>query len=203
MEAFCELRLYQVEAGRMDDMIARLHGPLKMLFQRHGVQPAGCWHTVANAPHNLFVYIMNWPSLAERHRAWAGFYADPQWHHARHETNRGSELVERYSLNFLRSIVPLSPQLQSQGVHELVLPEIAIGQSVAAQQHMQNLPASLGKVNAKLLAAYECMTGDDLPRAAMFISWPNETAANTAIPQLQQEPLGPAQRFRLQCIPFD
>src|SRR5690606_18723377 len=91
---------------------------------------------------------------------------------------------------------------QAEDVHELIMPEIAIGQSAAAQKVMQNLSEPLTRVNAKLLGAFECMTGDNLPRAAMFISWPNDSAADAAIPELEQPPLGPAQRYRLEYVPF-
>lgn len=199
--AFCELRLYQVAPGRMDDMVDRLRGPLQILFARHGIRPVASWHTVSGPDHPVFIYLMNWASLDERSRAWGGFYADPEWQEARERTNRGSELVERYALNFLRPIQAMAADdVAAHGTHELLLPEIAIGKSARAQEEVSHLAAALSRIGARLLGAYECMTGDDLPRAALFVSWPDDATRRVHASLFERHPLGRAQRYQLERL---
>lgn len=201
-EAFYELRLYQVQAGRMDDMLARWNGPLAQLFERHQVRPLGSWQTARGA-QPVLAYLMRWESMRDRDAAWSGFYSDPQWHQARLESNRGSELVERYELNFLRAAAPLDAQAaQGFACQELYLPEIEIGASAAARRFMaEQAPQLLRGRGGALLGGFEFMTGADLPRAALLLGWNSGAEREAALDCLAVRPLGQAQRYVLQPLP--
>ena len=200
--AFAELRLYEVAPGRMDDMLARYRGPLRELFARHGIEVAGAWHAQFGPRAPMFIYLMHWPSLEARAQAWGGFYADPQWSRVRAETNRGSELVERYDLNFLSSITQLAsdPAITSQEL-ELHICKVSIGAGAAARQWLQEqAPSVLKASGGQLLGAYECMTGDDLPRACVFVGWSDAQSRLGASAALAIVPLGRADRYVLQPV---
>lgn len=197
-----ELRLYEIEPGREADMRARFHGPLKQLFQRHGIEVSGAWISSYGPRAPLFVYLMRWSSLEARDAAWNGFYADPAWHEARALTNRGSELVERFDLNFLRDIVPLKVEaINAADDLEMLLPRVKIGAGAQARQWLLNEASkALDRVDARLLGAYECITGSDLPRACLFVQWPSAAARAEAPTVLEVEPLGRADRYMLHAV---
>lgn len=197
--AFAELRVYEVAPGRMGDMLERYRGPLRELFARHGVEVTGAWHAESGPRSPLFVYLMHWSSLEARARAWNGFYADPQWARVRAETNGASELVERYDLHFLSPITALRPE-SSRPVQELELQmcQVRIGASGAARQWLQaQAPQALQDSGGQLLGAYECMTGEDLPRVCVFVGWRDAQARLQAPSVLAVDPLGRADRYAL------
>jgi NIPSNAP len=202
-QAFYELRLYQVQAGRMEDMVSRWFGPLATLFQRHQVKPLACWHTVQGPRQPVFVYLMRWESMRERDAAWGSFYSDPEWQRVRTETNRGSELVERYELNFLRATTSFGMQANEEfSCQELYLPDIEIGASAEARRFMaEQAPDLLQSHGGTLLGAFEFMTGNDLPRAAIFLGWRNSAEREAALECLVVPPLGRADRYLLQPLP--
>lgn len=200
--AFAELRLYEVAPGRMDDMLLRYRGPLRELFARHAIPVVGAWHADGGPRTPLFVYLMHWPSLEARTLAWNGFYADPQWARVRRETNGGSELVERYDLNFLRTITALPTDLsEATSQLELQVCQVKIGAGALASQWLQErAPAALRDSGGELLAAYECMTGQDLPRVCAFLAWPDEQTRRRANSVMAVPPLGRADRYALQRV---
>jgi len=201
-EAFFELRLYEVQAGRMNDMVVRFDGPLNELFRTHGIEVTGAWQTTAGPRSPLFVYLMRWDSMCSRDQAWGGFYADPAWQQARTETNRGSELVERYDLNFMREIVPWRGAATSEpACLELYMPKVAIGCGAAAREFMaQRAPDLLQAHGGTLLAAYDCMTGNDLPRACLILGWLSDEQRRAGLACLEQSPLGRADRYLLHAL---
>lgn len=198
--AFAELRIYEVAPGRMDHMLARYRGPLRELFARHGVEVTGAWHADFGPRSPLFVYLMHWPSLEARTQAWSGFYADPQWARVRTETNGGSELVERYDLNFLTPITALAPESpEPMEELELHIGQVRIGAGAAARQWLQQqAPSVLHASGGQLLGAYECMTGSDLPRVCVFVGWRTAQARRNAASALAVAPLERADRYALQ-----
>lgn len=202
ISSFAELRIYEVEPGRMADMQARYHGPLRELFSRHVIEVAGAWHSTFGPRSPLFVYLMHWESLEARQQAWNGFYADPQWHRVRSETNRGSELVERYDLNFLRPITPLSAYADADFAQvELCASRVRVGAGGTARQWIeQEAPQALASEGGQLLGAYEHLTGNDLPRVSLFVGWRNPQASVAAVAALAVDPLGRADRYLLQRV---
>ena len=75
-----ELRMYQVNEGKMDALIARFGDHTDSIFRRHNMKSVGFWRP-EDAPYsqNLFVYILEHPSREEARKNWAAFQADPEW----------------------------------------------------------------------------------------------------------------------------
>jgi len=75
-----ELRMYQVNEGKMDALIARFGDHTDAIFKRHNMKSVGFWRP-EDAPYsqNLFVYILEHPSREEAKQNWAAFQADPEW----------------------------------------------------------------------------------------------------------------------------
>jgi len=75
-----ELRMYQVNEGKMDALIARFGDHTDAIFKRHNMKSIGYWRP-QDAPYsqNLFVYVLEHPSREEARKNWAAFQADPDW----------------------------------------------------------------------------------------------------------------------------
>jgi len=75
-----ELRMYQVNEGKMDALIARFGDHTDAIFKRHNMKSVGFWRP-EDAPYsqNLFIYILEHPSREESKKNWAAFQADPEW----------------------------------------------------------------------------------------------------------------------------
>ena len=75
-----ELRMYQVNEGKMDALIARFGDHTDAIFKRHNMKSVGFWRP-EDAPYsqNLFIYILEHPSREEAKQNWAAFQADPEW----------------------------------------------------------------------------------------------------------------------------
>lgn len=197
---FYELRLYRVESGRMRDMATRWHEELAGLFAHHGVAPVGAWQALSGPNLPLFVYLMHWPDWMTRQTAWAGFYADPRWAEARARTNAGSELVERYTLDFLQGILPWSDAAAGPYV-ELRQISVRIGASAEARALVrEKLADQISQHGGTILGALEHLTGADLPGMTMWISWPDDTHARVADPLFESPPLGRATHYQLAQI---
>jgi hypothetical protein len=197
--SFHELRIYSIASGRMPDMLARVHGPLQQLFRRHGIAVVGHWVATAGPHCPAFVYLVQWPGWAEREAAWGGFYADPEWHRVRAETNGGSELVERYELHLLREVHGWHAAPQEASCHELLFSQCAIGASGGALRAIrQEIPNRLAQHGGQLIGAFECITGVDLPRFAFWIAWKTRQARDAGVDLLALPPLGRTQRWLLE-----
>lgn len=197
-DAFHELRIYSVEPGRTADMLDRVQGPLKVLFGRHGIRVQGDWTAAAGPGCPAYIYLMRWESWAQRETAWGGFYADPQWHDVRTRTNRGTELVERYELHFLREAAPWVAAPQHITCRELVVARCNVGASRAAHELMcADIPAALAPSGGVLLGAFEFITGVDLPRFALWVGWRDFASRQQARDALAIKPLGRADRWML------
>lgn len=194
-----ELRFYELEPGRSADMQARYHGPLRALFTRHGIRVAGAWLTAYGPKAPLFVYLMHWPSLEARNQAWDGFYSDPEWARVRTETNRGTELVERYDLNFLKPVMALPEALPADGAElEMYIAQVRVGASAAARQWLQaEAPAALARAGGQLVGVYDYITGNDLPRVCLFLAWRDPKDREKALSTLMVKPLLRADRYSL------
>ena len=75
-----ELRLYHVNEGKMDALIARFGDHTDAIFKRHNMKSIGYWRPEDDPySQNLFVYILEHPSREEAQKNWAAFQADPEW----------------------------------------------------------------------------------------------------------------------------
>src|SRR5260370_459105 len=74
-----ELRMYHVNEGKMDALIARFGDHTDAIFRRHNMRSIGFWRP-QDTPYaqNLFVYILEHPSREQARQNWAPFPADPE-----------------------------------------------------------------------------------------------------------------------------
>jgi hypothetical protein len=97
-----ELRLYHVNEGKMDALIARFGDHTDAIFRRHNMKSIGYW-VPEDAPYsqNLFVYILEHPSREEARKNWAAFQADPEWKKVKADSETEGPLANRIDSYFM------------------------------------------------------------------------------------------------------
>ena len=97
-----ELRMYQVNEGKMDALIARFGDHTDAIFKRHNMKSVGFWRP-EDAPYsqNLFVYILEHPSREEAKANWAAFQADPEWKKVKADSETQGPLAKHIDSYFM------------------------------------------------------------------------------------------------------
>jgi hypothetical protein len=97
-----ELRLYQVNEGKMDALITRFRDHTDAIFKRHYMKSVGYWRP-EDAPYseNMFVYILEHPSREEARKNWAAFQADPEWKKVKADSEIDGPLAKHIDSYFM------------------------------------------------------------------------------------------------------
>lgn len=97
-----ELRLYHVNEGKMDALIARFGDHTDAIFKRHNMKSVGFWRP-EDAPHsqNLFVYILEHPSREAARKNWAAFQNDPEWKKVKADSETQGPLADHIDSYFM------------------------------------------------------------------------------------------------------
>jgi len=99
-----ELRIYHVNAGRMEALKARFGNHTDAIFKRHNMKSVGYW-VPEDAPssQNLFIYMLEHPSREEAKKNWDAFHDDPEWKKVKAESEVQGPLVEHIDNYFMDS----------------------------------------------------------------------------------------------------
>jgi hypothetical protein len=97
-----ELRMYHVNAGKMEALIARFGDHTDVLFKRHNMKSIAYWRP-EDAPNseNLFIYVLEHPSREEAKKNWAAFQADPEWKKVKVESETQGPLADHIDSYFM------------------------------------------------------------------------------------------------------
>ena len=97
-----ELRMYHVNEGEMDALIARFGDHTDAIFKRHNMKSIGYWRP-EDAPYsqNLFIYILEHPSREEARKNWAAFQADPEWKKVKGDSEINGQLANHIDSYFM------------------------------------------------------------------------------------------------------
>ena len=97
-----ELRMYHVNEGKMDALIARFGDHTDAIFRRHNMKSIGFWRP-QDEPYsqNLFVYILEHPSREEARKNWAEFQADPEWKKVKADSETNGALANHIDSYFM------------------------------------------------------------------------------------------------------
>jgi hypothetical protein len=97
-----ELRMYHVNEGKMNALVARFGDHTDAIFKRHNMKSIGYW-IPEDAPYseNLFVYILEHPSREEATKNWAAFQADPEWKKVKADSEVQGPLTNRQDSYFM------------------------------------------------------------------------------------------------------
>jgi hypothetical protein len=97
-----ELRMYHVNPGKMDALIARFGNHTDAIFKQHNMKSIGFWRPedVPNS-ENLFIYVLEHPSREEARKNWAAFQADPEWKKVKAESETQGPLADHIDSYFM------------------------------------------------------------------------------------------------------
>ena len=97
-----ELRLYHVNAGKMNALRDRFGDHTDAIFKRHNMKSVGYW-VPEDAPgsQNLFIYVLQHPSRGEAEKNWAAFQADPEWQKVKKDSENQGPLVDHIDRYFM------------------------------------------------------------------------------------------------------
>ena len=99
-----ELRMYHVNEGKTDALIARFGDHTDAIFRRHNMKSIGFWRP-EDAPYsqNLFVYILEHSSREEAQKNWAALQTDPEWKKVKADSETQGPLVDHIDSYFMDS----------------------------------------------------------------------------------------------------
>jgi hypothetical protein len=97
-----ELRMYHVNEGKMDALVARFGDHTDAIFRRHNMKSIGYW-VPEDAPNsqNLFIYVLEHPSREEARKNWAAFQADPEWKKVKADSETQGALANHIDSYFM------------------------------------------------------------------------------------------------------
>jgi hypothetical protein len=97
-----ELRMYHVNEGKMDALVARFGNHTDALFKRHNIKSIGYW-VPEDAPHsqNLFIYVLEHPSREEAKKNWQAFHDDPEWKKVKADSETQGPLTNQIDSYFM------------------------------------------------------------------------------------------------------
>src|SRR6266498_1800616 len=98
---FYELRVYEVQPGRLPDLLSRFQNAALPAWERHGVRLIGFWIDEIGTT-NKVTYMLAWEDLIEREQKFAAFYADPEFAEKRAKSEENGPLVARIHNTILR-----------------------------------------------------------------------------------------------------
>ncbi len=88
-----EQRIYRCIPGKLPALLARFENHTLKIWDKHGIRQAGFWTVLVGDGNHDLHYMLAWESLAEREEKWNEFQADPAWHKARDESEKGGPLI--------------------------------------------------------------------------------------------------------------
>ena len=97
-----ELRIYRCLPGRLPALLNRFETTTLVIWQRHGIRPAGFWTTLIGESNQDLTYMLAWEGLAERETKWTAFQSDPEWISKRAETEAGGQIVANVTSSLLQ-----------------------------------------------------------------------------------------------------
>jgi len=97
-----ELRMYHVNPGKMDALIARFGDHTDAIFRRHNMKSIAYWRP-EDAPNseNLFIYVLEHPSREDAKKNWQAFQDDPEWKKIKAETEAAGPLASHIDSYFM------------------------------------------------------------------------------------------------------
>jgi hypothetical protein len=100
-----EMRTYYANPGKLEALHARFREHTTKLFEKHGMTNVGYWVPIDGqtgaATGNTLVYILSYPSLEGRKKAWETFQNDPEWKSVKDASEKDGKLVEKVDSVFL------------------------------------------------------------------------------------------------------
>ncbi len=96
-----ELRTYIAAPGKLDRLHKRFRDHTQALFVKHGMTPVAFWAPIDQP--NTLVYVLAYPSIEAKDKAWAEFAKDSEWVKVRNESEPDGSLVAKIDRMFMKA----------------------------------------------------------------------------------------------------
>ena len=135
-----ELRIYQANERRMQDLVTRFRQHTDGLFKHHGLQPMVYWTASGGTPrqNRRFIYVLKHPSRYAAFANWTHFTNDRQWQRVL-ETPQFQGLLSGRPVSYF-ALPPDDARLEEVlsrkqgGIHELRIYQAANGDAQKLKQ---------------------------------------------------------------------
>ncbi len=99
-----EIRRYECLPGKLGALNELMEKYAVPLFEKHGMTVVGAWVPSVGDDENTLIYMLSYPDMGVREKAWDAFFADPEWHAGRSEIGQkaGGPLVGHGDSSFLK-----------------------------------------------------------------------------------------------------
>lgn len=100
-----EMRTYTTHPGKLEALHARFRDHTNKIFAKHGMTMIGYWtpDTPAGEEANTLVYILAYPDMAAREKAWTDFKSDPDWQAAYKASHEDGPIVKKVESKFMHA----------------------------------------------------------------------------------------------------
>jgi hypothetical protein len=99
-----DLRLYKANPGKLNALQARFRDHTCRIFKRHGMELIGFWTpSEGDDAKDTLIYIVAFPSLEARKKAWKAFWDDPEWKKVKADSEKDGVLVKEMKGTLLRA----------------------------------------------------------------------------------------------------
>ncbi len=109
-----ELRIYYPHEGKLADILSRFREHTTGLFEKHGFTNVGYWVTkptdsasfatriiATNKGKEALLYLVSFPNMETRNKAWNDFVNDPVWKKVYEESRKEGPLVREIEQIYL------------------------------------------------------------------------------------------------------
>ena len=96
-----ELRIYYTYDGRLDALLNRFRNNTMRIFVKHGMANIAYW--IPKDKPNTLYYIMAYPSMEARDKAWKEFGEDPEWKEVARASEESGKIVSKVESVFLNA----------------------------------------------------------------------------------------------------
>lgn len=110
-----EMRTYYAAEGKLDALHARFRDHTVKLFAKHGIENLGYFVPFGANPERKLVFLIAYPSRAERDARWSAFFNDPAWQKAYKESEVNGKLVTKAETVYL-SATDYSPAAKPENL---------------------------------------------------------------------------------------
>jgi hypothetical protein len=96
-----EMRTYTAAPGKLQALHARFRDHTLRLFEKHGMKNVIYLSPVdEKLAGDTLVYLISHASREAADKSWEAFRADPEWHAARDESEKGGKLVSKVDAQY-------------------------------------------------------------------------------------------------------
>ena len=97
-----EMRIYYAAPEKLDALIERFQKHTRKLFKKHGMENIGYWVPTNNEKNEL-IYVLAYPNMAARDKAWKAFGDDPKWKKVKTKSEVNGKLVLKVESIFMNA----------------------------------------------------------------------------------------------------